>query len=144
MRSTMMLQLTSELETVDWANLAGVFERAPLGNRDPNVLEMQFRNSQVQCFAYVGSRLIGAGRAISDRVSWTVIFDVVVEPEYQGKGCGRAIVESLVQQAGANNVLLHTVPGTEEFYGALGFRKLRTAMARFPNNERAAELGYVE
>src|ERR1700733_13773332 len=44
--STMMLQLTSELDAVDWANLAGVFERAPLGNRDPNVLELQFRNSQ--------------------------------------------------------------------------------------------------
>jgi GNAT superfamily N-acetyltransferase len=116
----MMLQLTSELEAVDWADLAGVFERAPLGTRDPNVLERLFRNSQAQCFAYVDSRLIGAGRAISDRVSWTVIFDVVVEPEYQGKGCGRAIVESL------------------------GFRKLRTAMARFPDNERAAELGYLE
>jgi predicted N-acetyltransferase YhbS len=140
----MMLHLTSDLDAVDWASLAGVFERAPLGLRDPNVLEMLFRNSQAQCFAYVNSQLIGAGRAISDRVSWTVIFDVVVEPEYQGRGCGRAIVESLVQQAGATNVLLHSVPGKEEFYGAMGFRKLRTAMARFPNNERAAELGYLE
>jgi aralkylamine N-acetyltransferase len=140
----MMLHLTSELDAVDWAMLAGVFERAPLGSRDPIVLETLFRNSQAQCFAYVNSRLVGAGRALSDRVSWTVIFDVVVEPEYQGKGCGRAIVESLVQQAGASNVLLHSVPGKEEFYGAMGFRMLRTAMARFPDNERAAELGYLD
>jgi GNAT superfamily N-acetyltransferase len=144
MRATMMLHLTSELDTVDWGELAGVFERAPLGSRDPNVLEAQFRNSQAQCFAYLNARLIGAGRAISDRVSWAVIFDVVVEPQYQGKGCGRAIVESLVQQAGATHVLLHCVPGKEEFYGAMGFRRLRTAMARFPDNERAAELGYLE
>jgi aralkylamine N-acetyltransferase len=144
MPAIMMLQLTSELDTVDWASLVGVFERAPLGSRDPNVLEQLFRNSQAQCFAYVESRLIGAGRAISDRVSWTVIFDVVVDPDYQGKGCGRAIVESLVQQAGASHVLLHSVPGKEEFYGAMGFRRLRTAMARFPDNERAAELGYLE
>ncbi len=89
----MMLHLTSELDTVDWGELAGVIERA-----------------------------------ISDRVSWAVIFDVVVEPEYQGKGRGRAIVESLVQQAGATHVLLHCVPGKEEFYGAMGFRRLRTAM----------------
>lgn len=139
-----MLHLTSELDTVDWTDLAGVFERAPLGLRDPNVLEHLFRNSQAQCFAYVNSQLVGAGRALSDLISWTVIFDVVVEPEYQGKGCGRAIVESLVAQAGATNVLLHCVPGKEEFYGAMGFRRLRTAMARFPNNERAAELGYLE
>jgi aralkylamine N-acetyltransferase len=144
MYTVMMLQLTSELNTVDWATLVGVFERAPLGTRDPTVLEQLFRNSQAQCFAYLDSQLIGAGRAISDRVSWTVIFDVVVEPEYQGKGCGRAIVESLVQQAGASNVLLHSVPGKEEFYGAMGFRRLRTAMGRFPNNERAAELGYLD
>jgi predicted N-acetyltransferase YhbS len=140
----MMLHLTSDLDTVDWASLAGVFERAPLGERDPNVLEKLFRNSQAQCFAYVNTQLVGAGRAISDRVSWTVIFDVVVEPQYQGKGCGRAIVESLVQQAGASNVLLYSVPGKEEFYGAMGFRRLRTAMARFPNNEWAADLGYLE
>ena len=117
MYTVMMLQLTSELDTVDWANLVGVFERAPLGTRDPNVLEQLFRNSQAQCFAYLDSQLIGAGRAI---------------------------VESLVQQAGASNVLLHSVPGKEEFYGAMGFRRLRTAMARFPNNERAADLGYLD
>ncbi|HTV77635.1 MAG TPA: GNAT family N-acetyltransferase [Steroidobacteraceae bacterium] len=140
----MMLQLTSELDAVDWAGLAGVFERAPLGMRDPDVLESQFRNSQAQCFAYVDAQLIGAGRAISDRVSWTVIFDVVVEPDYQGRGCGRAIVESLVQQAGASNVLLFSVPGKEEFYGAMGFRRLLTAMARFPDHERAADRGYLE
>jgi hypothetical protein len=117
MYARMMLHLTSELDAVNWPVLAEVFERAPLGTRDPYVLETLFRNSQAQCFAYVESRLVGAGRAI---------------------------VESLIQQAGASNVLLHSVPGKEEFYGAMGFRKLRTSMARFPDNERAAELGYLD
>ena len=76
-------------------------------------------------------------------MSWTVIFDVESwNRNHQGKGCGRAIVESLVQQAGATNVLLHSV--LQASRGILrrdGVSQLRTAMARFPNNERAARAG---
>ena len=140
----MPVTLSHSLEAVDWQHLAGVFVRAPLGTRDGAAIEATFRNSQACCFAYADSQLIGAGRALTDRVSWTVIFDVVVEPEHQGQGHGKAILQSLIDQAGARNVMLQSVPGKESFYSRIGFRKMHTAMAKYTNPEWAAQSGYIE
>ena len=74
---------------VDWDRLSLIFKRAPLGDRDAAGLREVFQNSGVRCFAYHGSELIGAGRAITDRVRYAVIFDVVLLPEHQGRGIGQ-------------------------------------------------------
>jgi len=124
--------------------LAVVFERAPLGTREPARLEQVFRNSSVRCFAYDGNLLIGAGRAITDWLSYAVIFDVVLLPEYQGQRIGAAIVRYLAKHAQAKNVLLHSVPGKEGFYEKLGYRKMKTAMGLFADPERQRRLGYIE
>jgi hypothetical protein len=39
--------LTEDIPTVDWSRLAEVFERAPLGRREPDTLSDVFRNSGV-------------------------------------------------------------------------------------------------
>ncbi len=104
-------RLCTDIERVDWLALAEVFERAPLGARDPAVLEQSFRNSQCRCFVYADGHIIGAGRALSDGLLWCVVFDVVLLPEYQGQGLGRAIMDALTAQAGARNVMLYAAPG---------------------------------
>jgi|SRR5579859_4317409 len=88
--------------------------------------------------------LIGAGRAITDGIRYAVIFDVVVLPEYQKRGIGKQIMEYLIRYSKAANVLLHAVPGREEFYSKLGFRRMKTAMARFKDPEIQRERGYIE
>jgi len=135
---------TSDVAQVDWDRLALIFKRAPLGERDPAILRQVFTNSGVRCFAWIDGELIGAGRAISDGVRYAVIFDVVVLPECQKKGLGRQIMEYLIGYSKAANVLLHAVPGKEEFYSKLGFRKMKTAMARFKDPEIQHERGYIE
>lgn len=140
----MKFQLTQHLDGIDWHWLAQVFERAPLGSRDPALLEMSFRNSQVCCFAHVDGVLVGAGRGLSDRVLWTVIYDVALLPEHQGKGIGKAIMDSLAEQAGAAKVMLYAAPGKEPFYAKLGFRVMKTAMAKFADAERAQARGLIE
>ncbi len=138
------MTFSDDLSAVDWAQLATVFKRAPLGERDPAVLREVFQNSGVRCFAWDGGELVGAGRAITDGVRYAVIFDVVVLPEYQGKGIGRQIMVSLIERSKAANVLLHAVPGKEAFYQKLGFRKMKTAMGRFANPEAQYKMGYIE
>src|SRR5262249_32289474 len=87
---------------------------------------------------------IGACRALTDRISWTLILDLVIEPDEQRRGHGRKLVEFLIERAGARNVMLHSVPGAEGFYQRMSFRRLRTAMARFGDVERATLLGYAD
>jgi len=139
----MALVISQSIESVDWKYLEGLFTRAPLGTRSAASLEQVFRNSQVALFAYDGDRLVGAGRALSDKISWAIVFDVVVEPEYQGKGLGTAIVEELSSKSGARNVMLQSVPGKEAFYVRLGYRPMSTAMAKYSNPEWASANGYI-
>jgi aralkylamine N-acetyltransferase len=136
--------LTDSVDTIDWHDLASLFERAPLDVRSPALLRDQFVSSQVRCFAHRGPTLVGAGRALTDRISWTLILDVVVAPDLQRRGIGREVVGFLAQRAGARNVMLHAAPGVEDFYCRQGFHRMRTAFARFADIPRAVSRGYIE
>ena len=140
----MTATLSDNIDDIDWDRLALVFKRAPLGERDPAVLRKAFENSGVRCFVWDQKELIGAGRAITDGVRYAVIFDVVVLPEFQGRGIGQQIMAFLAERSKAANILLHAVPGKETFYQKLGYRKMTTAMARFENPEVQRERGYIE
>jgi len=69
---------TEDTETIDWERLSVVCQRAPLGNRDPVQLRETFQNSAIRCFVWDGNGLIGVGRAITDDVRYSVIFDAVL------------------------------------------------------------------
>ncbi len=140
----MNVSLSDDMLPVDWERLALIFKLAPLGTRDAAVLRQVFGNSGARCFAWDGTDLVGAGRAITDGVRYAVIFDVVVLPEYQGRGIGKQIMEFLISRSNAANVLLHAVPGREAFYQNLGFRKMKTAMGRFENPDAQQQWGYIE
>jgi ribosomal protein S18 acetylase RimI-like enzyme len=140
----MSIEFREEMEGVNWERLAEVFLRAPLGKRDPGKLREVFQNSQIRCFVWNGQELIGAGRAITDGVRYSVIFDVVVLPEYQGRGIGKQIMKFLADRSKAESALLFAVPGKEGFYTKLGYRRMKTAMAIFPNPEGHQKAGYIE
>jgi aralkylamine N-acetyltransferase len=140
----MKISLTDDASEIDWGKLAVVFQKAPLGARDPVKLCETFTNSTVRCFVWHGKKLIGAGRAITDGVAYAAIFDVVLLPEHQGKGIGKQIMLSLAERSKAANIILHAVPGKEEFYRKLGYRKMKTAMGKFANPEGQHQRGYIE
>lgn len=140
----MQIELTSDLTGIDWAELAEVFRRAPLGPRDPLRLERAFRGSYLCCIARDGQRLVGAGRAISDGEAGSTIFDVVVLPEYQRRGIGRAMMEFLLNRLPPGTVVLIAAPGKEDFYRKLDFRRLRTAFALYANPDSQMARGYIE
>lgn len=65
----MDIRLSTEIDGISWEELARLFELAPLGKkRDPEKLEIAFRNSSLRVFAFHGETLVGAGRALSDGV----------------------------------------------------------------------------
>jgi predicted N-acetyltransferase YhbS len=140
----MNIRLSDDPTDINWEALAVVFHRAPLGERKPEKLREAFTRSPVRCFVWDDDRLIGAGRALTDGVTFAAVFDVVLLPEYQRKGIGSRIMEHLAAASKAPNAILHAVPGKEAFYRQLGFRKMTTAMARFSNPEKQREQGYIE
>ena len=70
---------------------------------------------------------IGMGRAISDGVSDAYIQDLVILPEYRGRGIGTRILSVLIKhckQAGLSWIGLIAEPDSEEFYVPLGFERM--------------------
>jgi ribosomal protein S18 acetylase RimI-like enzyme len=140
----MSIEFTEDTEVIDWERLSGVFKRTPLGHRDPVTLREVFQNSSIRCFVWDAGELIGAGRAITDGLRYCVIFDVVLLPEYQGRGIGKQVMEFLADRSKGLTVLLYAMPGKEGFYSKLGYRKMKTAMAKFPNPEVQQKNGFIE
>ena len=68
--------------------------------------------------------LIGLARATSDHAFNATIWDVVVDPAYQGQGLGKALVEQVVRsllRRDIANVTLFADPKVVDFYRGLGF-----------------------
>ncbi|KAL1213846.1 GCN5-related N-acetyltransferase 2 [Cardamine amara subsp. amara] len=69
-------------------------------------------------------KLIGMARATSDHAFNATIWDVLVDPEYQGQGLGKALVEKLVRallQRDIANISLFADSQVVDFYQNLGF-----------------------
>jgi ribosomal protein S18 acetylase RimI-like enzyme len=141
----MEISFSTDMDGISWEEAARLFERAPLGKkRDPKKLEMAFRNSLLKVFAFDGSKLVGAGRALSDGVWRAAIYDVAVLPEYQGKGIGSTIIRHLVDSAKVDVIMLYAAPGKEKYYEQFGFRKMKTAMAIMPSEAGARKRGLID
>jgi aralkylamine N-acetyltransferase len=82
------------------------------------------------CFMVARSiegRIVGMARVISDGYSDAYIQDVVVLPDYRGRGAGRELVRRLVQFCVARKISwigLVAEPGTQGVYEDLGFGPL--------------------
>jgi len=74
--------------------------------------------------AHHDTTLIGAGRLVSDGVLYAVVFDMIVTPDWQGRGVGSEILRRLLDRCdvtGIRDILLFAARGTEDFYRRHGF-----------------------
>ena len=94
------------------------------GDRDPELAGAIIRGSHCFFIASHEGRLVGMGRAISDRASDAYIQDLTVHPEFRGRGIGTMMVQELVgrlQSDGLGWIGLVAEAGTWDFYRRLGF-----------------------
>jgi aralkylamine N-acetyltransferase len=93
----------------------------------PEFLSHVVQNSALFAGAFLGKKMIGMGRALSDLVSDAYIQDVTVLKQYRGKGIGKKIIEKLImglQDRGVDWIGLIAEPGTGSFYEKMGFTRL--------------------
>jgi len=134
-----------EQGSIDWNELSRLYRIAPLGDKKPDALKLAFANSRYKCFVFDAGVLVGAGRAVADGIDCSYLCDVAVHPDFQGRGLGATIVGKLRElSAGHRKIILYANPGKEGFYRKFGFRRMRTAMAIFIDQERAIREGLIE
>lgn len=86
------------------------------------------KNSFVLVCFRVDGRPVAIGRAVSDRGYVVYIADVIVVPEYQGKGLGRKVMNTLMEKIKDSMkpgyrimISLLAAKGKEAFYNKFGF-----------------------
>jgi aralkylamine N-acetyltransferase len=123
---------------ISWRDVTELFKAVGWGERSPDEVQAAFARSTFKAFAFDDSELLGFGRTIDDGRFYATIVDVVVSPEHQRKGVGRAIVQDL--QSRLNGFLIVTLtaaPDVQPFYRRLGWRHQTSAMIRPRSKEQA-------
>src|SRR5688572_22963447 len=143
-RSTVALQWSDSLETMDWDELSNLYRVAPLGDKKAADLKVVFTNSMYRAFVREDGVLIGAGRAVADGIDVSYLADIAVHPDHQGRGLGKEIVSRLRELSKHHKkIILYAAPGKDTFYLKLGFKRMLTAMAIFRDQAQGVATGLV-
>ncbi|VFQ45400.1 GNAT family N-acetyltransferase [Desulfoluna butyratoxydans] len=89
--------------------------------------EIALNNSLFSVVAMEGETVIGIGRIAGDGGLYFYIQDVIVQPNCQSKGIGKAMMKELmtwVRQTAkpGSYIALMSAPGLEAYYEAFGFK----------------------
>lgn len=118
--------LENKLTAEQFCNLQ---EAVGFGRPNTIQIERAIKNSIYSVSISVAEEVIGMGRLVGDGARIFYIQDVCINPEFQGKGIGKLVVEKLLDYIKSNSMENSTVTvglmaakGKEEFYAKLGFR----------------------
>ncbi len=88
------------------------------------MLENAYKNSLKIYGAYDGEKLIGIIRVVGDGYSIVYIQDILILPEYQRQGIGKALIEKVLEtykHAYQKVLLTDNTEKTIQFYKLVGF-----------------------
>ena len=105
------------------------------GEPDPEMLRhfnVPFLNSTLVVSAWEGERLVGAVRVLSDQMIRSVIYDLLVLPEFQGRGIGTELVKRCIAQFPSSEWLVGTEPHIAGYYKKLGFEPDKGVYLKLP------------
>jgi GNAT superfamily N-acetyltransferase len=114
---------------VDPEELLGLYDAVGWSayTRDPTVLEAAVAGSSYVVTARRGVRLVGLARAVSDDATICYLQDVLVHPDEQRTGIGRALVEAVLDRYRSvrQKVLLTDDEHSQRaFYESLGYTEI--------------------
>ena len=118
---------------LDPAALLALYQYAPWAKgRNVDGIKAMLKGTDFQFSVWDGGKLIGFARVLTDRIYRATLWDVVIHPDYQGKGVGEALM---------NHILTHPVLSKVEkfwlntrdksrFYEKFGFVRSDQGMVR--------------
>lgn len=140
----MSIKVQNNCANINWHEVRNILKTVGMSYVDVDIHKKSFENSYTVVFIFDDEKLIGFGRAISDGVRQSAIYDIATLPEYQGKGIGKLIIENIIKNTPTCNFILYASPGKEGFYESLGFRKLKTGMGLFIDMERMKNKNFIK
>ncbi|MDT4942384.1 MAG: hypothetical protein QOJ34_2473 [Pseudonocardiales bacterium] len=96
--------------------------------REPETIRAGLRGASFVAAAFAAGRLVGLVRAVSDDATVCYLQDLLVHPDAQRSGVGRALVTAVLDRYSRvrQHVLLtDDEPGQRAFYESVGFTEIR-------------------
>ncbi|KAI4314026.1 hypothetical protein L6164_026969 [Bauhinia variegata] len=118
--------LRRTIDDLNLDHLNSVFVAVGFPKRDPEKIRIALENTESLLWVEYRKtqKPVAFARATGDGVFNAIIWDVVVDPSFQGIGLGKAVMERLIGellQKGISNIALFSEPRVLGFYRALGF-----------------------
>ena len=96
-----------------------------LSPRSRKAAELGLPNSLFAVTAYDGEKVVGMGRVIGDGGCNYEVVDVAIEPEYQGKGLGRSVMQAIMtylEDGAPEGSYISMIADVPAFYEKFGFK----------------------
>ena len=116
-------KINAELDIEDVCRL---YDDSGLARPTGDLLRMteMYVNSPLVVSAWVGEKLIGIARTLTDFAWASYLADLAVAKEFQEKGIGRELFEITKREIGSGSMLLLiSVPEAQDFYTRMGLEK---------------------
>ena len=120
------MKILENIDNVEEYNY--LFDIVGWGSYLKEISKKALSNNIYSVSIYDNDNIIGYGRLIGDGIIFLYIHDVMVKPEYQGKGIGKTIMQKLlskVEELRKENpdllLYLGASKGKEDFYRKFGF-----------------------
>ncbi|WP_432713659.1 GNAT family N-acetyltransferase [Pedobacter sp.] len=126
--SAFVFKINPDLSQIDWPYVCELFDKVNWRTRLPEEIEKAFKSSTWAIFVFQDEQLIAFGRTIDDGRYYAMLGDIVVDPDFQGRGLGKKIVSQLNGLLDNYHfVTLTAAPGKDAFYKSMGWKKQSTA-----------------
>jgi len=92
-----MAVVVREGHEVDIQQLQALYHHAPwAAGRTLDGIKLMLENTDYVFSAWDDRRLVGFARVLTDRIYRATLWDVVVHPDYQGRGVGESIMKTIL------------------------------------------------
>jgi ribosomal protein S18 acetylase RimI-like enzyme len=132
----------SERKDLDPAQVVRLFRLAPWAqDRTEEETKLMLDHTDLVLSAWDGDTLVGFGRVLTDYVYRASIWDIIVDPAYQGQDIGTDIMHRLLHHPELKRVeLFWLCTRTQQaFYEKLGFSSKEQTGMVYARTQRARE-----
>ena len=125
-------ELREGTEGLTPARVATLYRRAPLLRQTDNAdrLRRAFENTQLVLAVWQGERLAGLARVLTDGVQVSYLCDLAVEPDVQGLGIGKLLIDGVLERCAGTELVLRDSNLSSGFYEHLGFKPVENGWVR--------------
>lgn len=109
---------------------------------DPDQLKyfnVPFINSTLVISAWDNDRLIGTVRVLSDQFIRSVIYDLVIDPEYRNMGIGKELIKRCIEHFPNTEWLVQTEKHISGYYEKIGFKIYKDVVLTIPSKYQPKE-----